>query len=189
MQREVNMCFRNPFTGKSLVSIFVLKTSILNCNRLNVCTYCQGPSLRGFKPPSQLCPEREGCLFKCRSTASRDPLPITSFIWLWPCLLVITCQYNYYMASALNLEVSVTRSAMVLGCIIIRAVLILECIGAHGYRADSSVAMARVFKGIMFDRDYFCRGSFWSFELCTGNLTEAWLMWTFTSKNHWSSRS
>ena len=54
-----------------------------------------------------------------------------------------------------------------------RAVWILECIGAHGYRAHSSVAMARMFKGIMFDRDYFCRGSFWSFELCTGNLTEA----------------
>ena len=64
-----------------------------------------------------------------------------------------------------------------------RAVLILECIGAHGYRAHSSVAMARMFKGIMFDRDYFCRGSFWSFELCTGNLTEAWLMWTFNSSD------
>ena len=32
----------------------------------------------------------------------------------------------------------------------------LGCIGAPGYRADRSVAMAPMFKGIRFGRHHFC---------------------------------
>ena len=48
------------------------------------------------------------------------------------------------------------RCAMVFGGVVSRDGLGLGRIGAPGYRAHSSVAMAPMFKGIRFGRHHFC---------------------------------
>ena len=48
------------------------------------------------------------------------------------------------------------RCAMVLGGVVSRDGLGLRRIGAPGYRAHRSVAMAPMFKGIRFGRHHFC---------------------------------
>ena len=48
------------------------------------------------------------------------------------------------------------RCAMVLGDVVSRDGLGLGRIGAPGYRAHSSVAMAPMFRGIRFGRHHFC---------------------------------
>ena len=50
----------------------------------------------------------------------------------------------------------ISRCAMVFGGVVSRDGLELGCIGAPGYRAHRSVAMAPMFKGIRFDRHHFC---------------------------------
>ena len=49
-----------------------------------------------------------------------------------------------------------SRCAMVFGGVVSRDGLGLGCIGAPGYRAHRSVAMAPMFKGIRFGRHHFC---------------------------------
>ena len=81
---------------------------------------------------------------------------LISFLVGFCCLYKVS---NWPIAKeGVNIQVNITllpRCAMVMGGVVSRDGLGLRRIGAPGYRAHRSVAMAPTFKGIRFGRHHF----------------------------------